>query len=271
MRSLTSGYIATNICKKYDIPCSVWSLDSDVDLYSTNLFLKHLQKKIITNANYSFVDKGCSINKLYQKNKIISYQLSTNSSICKNIISSRIVKKHKILKFIYVSKLEEINNPNLLLDVFLNLNSANWQLQIIGDGSLIKSLKQKVKMNNLDSKIRFYGKQDDKFIKNTLLNSDYLINSSSDENIPKVFWYSMQCGIPILTTPITSIIYYIDKYNIGRYSKDYSFKEFSLLISFVIEFSPLTYWLKQNTTKLAKLYNIERSAFDFMKKIGDNG
>lgn len=266
-RSLSSGYIAKKVCKKNNIPFSVWSLDSDIDLYNKSFFLKHIQNNILKNCSYSFVDKHCAINKLYQKNNIISYELATNSLICKDTMLNKRVKKHKILKFIFVSKLEEINNPDILLDLFINLNNSNWQLQIIGDGLLMSNLKQKVAVNNLDSKIRFYGTQDQAFIKNILLNSDYLINTSEDKNIPSVFWSAMQCGIPILTTPVDSIVYYINKYNIGRYSKDYSFSELFKLFTFIMEFWPLTDFLKQNTVKLAKLNNIERSSSIFMEKL----
>ena len=265
--TVPSAFIAYKVCKKYGTPYSVWSLGSDVNIYGNKFFLKSIQKKVLNSAEYSFVNNYKFVKDLYLKTGKVSQFLATNRIICsKNEIENNF-KFRKKYRYVFVGRLEKVKGPHLLIDSFLKLQKSNWELQIVGDGSLRNELESRVADNNLDRKIKFYGFQDKEFIKQVLLTSDYLVISSFSEGMPVVFWEAMQCGVPVLSTPVGDIPFYINKYNVGRVTEKVDTEDLAKLISFTLEFPPLHHLLERRTIELAQMISIKNSAENFIRII----
>lgn len=262
-----SAFLAYKICKKSKIPFSVWSLGSDINIYTDKFIFKSLQKAILRNADFSFVNNYKFIRKLYNSTGVISRMLPTNRIICDDLEPLKKYTEQKTLRYVFIGRLEEVKGPDLLLESFFQVKSANWELLIIGDGSLRPKLEKIVFEKKLEGKIRFYGSQGKEFIKRMLLTSDYLVISSRSEGMPVVFWEAMQCGVPVLSTPVGDIPHFVNKYNVGRITDDICKDSLSKLISFSTEFQPLHYLLQSKTKELAKLVSIKKSADDFISLI----
>ncbi len=101
----------------------------------------------------------------------------------------------KLFTFIAIWRLEYVKNYELLINVFNKFNKKynNTQLLILGDWSLMRSLKRQIYKN-----IHFLWNQ--KNVYKFLAKSDCFINTSFSEAFPVSFLEAMACWLPIIAT-----------------------------------------------------------------------
>jgi len=102
-----------------------------------------------------------------------------------------------IRRLIWVGRLENSKNPELMIDAFLQL-SENYFLDFIGDGALKLKLENKCKKHGLEKRINFRGFQSDVY--EWMINADILVVTSDHEGLPSVIVEALYCGLRIVST-----------------------------------------------------------------------
>ncbi len=170
--SIINGYVgvvqteAIKYCQKHKIP---YAIESDTPLNIPGNPLKAMAKKIYLKSilanKYCYGFPGGSLQKenlVYygipeEKNFIMPMSVSSirllkeNSSIAeKDILKNELGIKDKFT-FLFVGRLEEVKNVELLITAFGQLKKANpnISLLIVGDGSLRQSLERQVEENDI--------------------------------------------------------------------------------------------------------------------------
>ena len=101
---------------------------------------------------------------------------------------------------ILIGRLEPNKGVELFLDV---VKKMNCRAIIVGDGSLLESLRPKVKGLKLENNFIFRGwAKDSAEIAQLINKSKILIMPSYNEGGPRVVIEALACGVPILATPV---------------------------------------------------------------------
>jgi len=189
-----TGYVATKILAEiYPKPKIVDTVHSD-----KSGFINYSSKYS------SYIDQRITVSKITQqmllKNNLInSNSVSTIYNACDLEIVNKIPKKKNIIS--YIGRLSEEKNPQLFIDICnaLSKQLADYTFQIVGDGPLFDTLKQK----NKNKKIIFLGRQNN--LTNIYKLSKYVLITSNTEGLPLVLAEAMSQGCIVVSTPVGGI------------------------------------------------------------------
>ena len=111
------------------------------------------------------------------------------------------VEKHKVpndfFTFLYVGQIEYHKGISLLSDSFKKITNHNIRLIVIGDGSWL----EKIKAQNLDTRIDFLGRQPSFSVKKIMKSADCLVVPSlCYENFPTVILEAMSASTPVIAS-----------------------------------------------------------------------
>jgi glycosyltransferase involved in cell wall biosynthesis len=177
-------------------------LDGNLDQKSTKI-LKLILKRFI-----SFFYNRSDI--LVSVSTDLANSLRSNFGIRKNIVtifngldiinSSPERSKPESNIILTVARLDNQKDHFTLLNAFelLIREIDNVSLWFVGDGPLMKELKQYVKENNFERNVEFLGWQNN--INEFFLNSDIFILSSNREGFPYALIEAMSFGLPVVCT-----------------------------------------------------------------------
>ena len=109
------------------------------------------------------------------------------------------------ITFLHIGRFVEVKNHKMLINAFAKYikNFPNSQLNLIGDGLLIKEIKNQVKELNLQDKVHFLGQKSDVF--EYLNSADVFILPSIYEGMPMTLIEAMGTGLPIIATNVGGI------------------------------------------------------------------
>jgi glycosyltransferase involved in cell wall biosynthesis len=251
---IPAGLWSLSISKKNN--SAVWALGSDISVYSKKILFRQLLKLILARTGSIFT------NSLNHKNEIRKLLKNDSELLYTSRIlpsSSKKYEKTDKLKLLFIGRLEKIKGPDLLISALKISSIENFELNIIGDGSLRSILESDVAANGLADKIRFLGEKTASEISDHLTVSDYLVISSRSESMPVVFWEAMQTSTPVIATNVGDLEYYCSKFNVGRICNADE-KSLSELLSFVMNLKPLRESLALNTRKVKDFSSINSSA-----------
>ena len=115
-------------------------------------------------------------------------------------------RKNKKFKFLFVGRLVEIKNVELLLQGlnFIDKKGKEFICNIIGDGDDIEKLRNIAKDLGLDSKVNFLGYRDD--IQEFMLKSNALILTSKMEGIPITIIEAFANKLPVVSTAVGGVL-----------------------------------------------------------------
>jgi len=235
---------------------AVWALGSDISIYAKKIIFRQVIKFILSRTGRIFSN---SINHHNEIKNLMNYQaelLYTGRILPK---SAKIYERSDKLKLLFIGRLEKIKGPDMLISALKISGIMNFELNIIGDGSLKKELEGEVVKNGFAKKINFLGEKNAAEISEQLSVSDYLVISSRSESMPVVFWEAMQAGTPVISTNVGDIGFYCQKYNVGRICEPGENQLADLLI-FISNLRPLRDSLALNTIKVTELGSISGSA-----------
>ncbi len=110
------------------------------------------------------------------------------------------MESKKEYDLVFVGRLAKNKGVNLFLEA---VKKSKMRALIVGDGPLMKSLRFKIKNENLEGQVAFHGWAKDQVeIANLLNKSKILVMSSYNEGGPRVVLEAMACGVPVLATPV---------------------------------------------------------------------
>ena len=116
--------------------------------------------------------------------------------------------------FLFVGRLEYEKNIEFLIDSFKENKDKNSKLLIVGSGSLLESLKKKVKLNKKN--IFFLGEVNNTIIPEIINMSDALILCSYFEGSPTVVKESLCCRVPVISTDVGDVKEVLARVNGGE-------------------------------------------------------
>lgn len=103
---------------------------------------------------------------------------------------------------ICIGRLIKIKNHQMLIRAFSQIDDKEYKLYILGEGNLLKELKNLVKELNLDDRVVFLGFDNNPY--KYLSKAKIFVLSSNSEGFPNVLIEAMICGLPIISTDCKS-------------------------------------------------------------------
>lgn len=148
------------------------------------------------------------------KNQIVVFN-SVNSIFFENS-----PKNYNENKLLYVGHISPLKNLLLLLSAInlLRKESIFYQLDVIGpfsDPGYQKIILDYVKINNLDSIVKFYGSKTQNEISDLMAKADALVVTSRHENLPIVIAEAMASGKVVIASAVGGIPEMIKNYETG--------------------------------------------------------
>lgn len=136
-----------------------------------------------------------------------SYRLKSENVFCiyngvdTNKFSAINKENTEKVTFITVGTLYEIKNQKMIIDAFqlVKKEHNNIELIIVGEGPQKSYLENMVSKYNLNSYVKFLGRQKD--VKKYLDKADIYLCSSKVEGLPLAVMEAMSMELPIITTP----------------------------------------------------------------------
>jgi len=145
-------------------------------------------------------------------------------------------KDEKVFTIVSTSRLIERKGINHLIDAFINLEKENNNIKLIiaGDGDLKESLENKVKENNIDDKVEFWGKVKKEDVLIAYQESDVFVLPSLNEGMSNSLLEAMASGLAVITTDVGGTKELVDEDNGMIIEKEFSesiFESLKILLS----------------------------------------
>lgn len=103
------------------------------------------------------------------------------------------------VKLLAVGRLEYQKGFDVLINAMTKLESK-YILEIVGDGSLYHSLKDQIKSNQLQDRVKLNGRSSRQEVADKMRTCDLFILSSRHETFGNVILEAMACGKPVVST-----------------------------------------------------------------------
>lgn len=256
---LLGYWIKTTLNKPYD----VWVLGSDIwKIKKIPFFGKSILKKIIKKSDRVFAD-GVGLSQAVKK---------ITGRACEFLPSSRLLPRidnpnprldnndESVLHLLFVGRYHLNKGPDLLLEAFLKLDQIyqkKLRLHMYGIGPLKNSLQQFIKTHHLEEFIDLHDGINANELVSRLNQSDYLVIPSRIESIPVIFSDALQCGVPVIATPVGDLKDLIFKYQCGIIADDCSSK--ALVQALEKACNEKSSFYANNTKKLYAQFNPTRT------------
>jgi glycosyltransferase involved in cell wall biosynthesis len=157
----------------------------------------------LSTQNVDFLRKLGYKKEIYLETTVVDEDLLENIDVSP-LVSKRI--KHKKKTILFLSRIEKAKGIYKLLETFQQIKSLNddYELIFAGDGTELKSLKEKIKLEKIkDVKTLGFvqGKQKSKLFEQASI----FVFLSDYEGMPNAVLEAMAFGLPVLTTNVGGI------------------------------------------------------------------
>lgn len=153
------------------------------------------------------------------------------------------------LDFVFVARMVPQKNPELMLFSFAKFISkfeTNSNLHMIGDGELLKSLRETAKNLNLSKRCKFYGKITNNEVRKILATSSTLVSTSVIEGMPLVRLEAIVSGCCVVTTKTGGIHFFKSLKNSGFFVSEGTIEDLANLMMKSIN---KVYWTEEMVNK----------------------
>ena len=119
------------------------------------------------------------------------------------------------LHLVTVGRLEAGKNIGALLSgvKLLEREFDSYHIHIVGDGALRGELEEKVSVLEMDKKVSFYGNVTHSEVIRVLSQSHVFVFPTFGEGFSKALLEAMACGLPVISTNVSSIPYLVGQEN----------------------------------------------------------
>ncbi|MDF2865551.1 MAG: hypothetical protein K0R72_360 [Clostridia bacterium] len=215
-------FLKYNLMKK-----EISKIKSDY-IFSTRIEFSKLIKRTDTiniSQEHSYIDNEDYIKRVGKSFNYIDYLVVMTDKAKENydgwiinnktkvvVIPNMIEKNEKYIsncenkKIVSVGRLEDVKDFSLLIDVFSNIvdkhKNNDWNLEIIGSGSLKEELEKKIEVLNLKDNIKLVGDLPIDMVYKSLSESSIFVLSSKSESFSLVICEAMDVGLPVVSFDI---------------------------------------------------------------------
>ncbi|ELB2046468.1 glycosyltransferase [Vibrio parahaemolyticus] len=130
-------------------------------------------------------------------------QINNGVDLSRFPLSTRCSTSHKPLRFVTVSRLNDVKNHKLILDaVYLIKDKINidFKVNIVGDGPMLSELTEIVRNNDISNYVDFLGQRSD--ISNILNQNDVFLLPSKAEGFSIALIEALSSGIDIIASDV---------------------------------------------------------------------
>jgi N-acetylglucosaminyldiphosphoundecaprenol N-acetyl-beta-D-mannosaminyltransferase len=215
-------FLKYNLMKK-----EISKIKSDY-IFSTRIEFSKLIKRTDTiniSQEHSYIDNEKYIKKVGKSFNYIDYLVVMTDKAKENydgwivnkktkvvVIPNMIEKNEKYIsncenkKIVSVGRLEDVKDFSLLIGVFSKIveqhKNDDWNLEIIGSGSLKEELEKKIEFLNLKDNIKLTGNLPIDIVYKSLSESSIFVLSSKSESFSLVICEAMDVGLPVVSFDI---------------------------------------------------------------------
>lgn len=268
MWAFPSGVFTYFLKKKFNVPYLIWALGSDIYVYAKLPLVGVFIKKVLKEAKILLAD-GIDLSREVKKISGRRCEFLPSASSFESFSGSRQKKDGKtVLSF--VGRMELVKGPDIFLEALARIkNSLNkFEVNFVGDGSLLPLIKQKARVAGIAEFIKFHGNLTNKLeIARILSGSHWLIIPSRSDSIPLVFSEGMKNGVPVVAASLPDLRYLVNKYKVGIHFQPESVERLADILITLPKRKRERTAFSRNTKKAAVIFNISQSARKFLTVI----
>ncbi|REE01030.1 glycosyltransferase [Marinoscillum furvescens] len=194
-----AGVIAQKLAKKHGIPFLITEHMSPFPMPSLKSIFKSKILPVLATADRVFaVSKALAMD-------ISSYAIG--SEVLSNFIDDEQFmpgseRKGGKMSLLAVGRLEKQKNYSLMLQAMGKLRDAgvDFELKIIGSGSMANTLQRLTQQLSLDTHVEWLGECSREGVSCHMKNADVLLNTSMHENQPVAILEALASGLEVVTT-----------------------------------------------------------------------
>lgn len=255
-----------------------WFHSDIYDLQSSSLYWeKQRQKKVWNKADKIVTISNMSLQSLYD----VFPEFKDKSTIIHNGLDFENVKQlskeecdfnfSDLPTLICVGRIDQRKNFQFAVRVLRELQNQNvkCKLLIVGDGDLLKEVKDLSESLGVSEKVFFAGFQTNPY--KYIAKSKILCVTSLSEGWPTVIMESMSLGIPFITTPVAGASdELVDNERCGLVA-GYDEKEYADVVTKLLQDEKLYQQMCNNCKENVKQYSAEKYAEHFMELLTELG
>ena len=265
---LPSGLWAKYASKRFGVPYSTWALGSDIWALGKIPLVRGLLKNILHTSQYCFADGYIlkeDVEAISQRNCIFMAS-SRRLTVSKN----KNIAIDPPYKMAFLGRWHVNKGIDLLLEALGMLDENAWskieKIRICGGGPLEEDVSKAI------DKLHFNGRPvyksgflDKSQAAELFMWADYILIPSRIESIPVVFSDAMQCGVPVITTPVGDLPRIVKKYDVGIVATDVTSYAIYNAICKSLDKSPSEYYT--NTQLASQEFNIKGIVEQYLEYI----
>jgi len=278
---LPQGLIGVLLKKIFKVPLLVTVHGSDLFPLKSSLF-KNLQHNVIKNADFVTVNSRATKNELLRrfpmyssKVQVIPMGVDTNLFKKRKVRKPKKYSKNKILLF--VGRLSDQKGLQYLIDSINYITKSNDKIKllIIGSGSYEKTLREKVRINNVEKYVEFLGPMPTHEIAKYHNFADVFVMPSlstktGTEALGLSLLESMSSGCAVVGTNVGGISFVIRNDNNGLLVKQKDSKALADAVVSILKNKKKSVKFGNNAASFVKKnYSWEKITKDFVKVYGD--
>ncbi len=263
--ALPSGYWAWHMMKSHNIQYSIWALGSDIWSLGKVPIVKNMLKKVLQDSQVCFAD-GYKLKEDVETiaGRECKFMASTRQL---NVLDKKDPRGHPPYRLTFIGRWHFNKGVDLLIDGLKRLDHSDWkkieEVLICGGGPLEKNILKAVgKLQRQDRPVVCKGYQNKSQASDILMNTDYVLIPSRKESIPVIFSDAMQCGVPVVTTPVGDFPVLLSKYKAGILASEATSQSYYEAIRKSLHTSPEEF--KIGIELAAKEFNLSRAVDYFM-------
>ena len=145
-------------------------------------FLKRADLIIVATQNH--IDGSKFLPEFKEKCCVIPYGINTEEYLnaeTEKLLTGNSTNKNSI-KFLFVGRLVYYKGIDVLIDAFSKISKENFELFIVGTGTLEEEMKNKVLCYNLKEKVHFMGKLSDNDLRSAFSDCDVFVFPSVENS-----------------------------------------------------------------------------------------
>ncbi len=239
--ALPSGYWARHAMQRFGIPYSIWALGSDIWSLGKIPIVHKVLKSVLQDSHYCFAD-GYRLKSDVETivDRKCGFLPSTRRL---DVTDRKNIANHPPYHLAYLGRWHANKGVDLLLDALAMLSADEWrkisEIRICGGGPLEEKISKEIEgLRNSGRPVYKYGYLDKVQAAELLTWADYVLIPSRIESIPVVFSDAMQCGAPVIATPVGDLPALLSKNRVGMLATEVSSVAYYKAICRSLEMSP---------------------------------
>ena len=215
--TLPSGYWARVVGRRHGVPYSTWALGSDIWSLARVPVVGSVLRSVLRGASHRFADGLVLADDVSRIAEMPCSFLPSSRKLAVQPVPRRVAPPYRLA---FLGRWHENKGADLLIDALDQLDDLRWskieEVRYCGGGPMQELVRAGVaRLQRAGRPLRLAGYLDREQATELYSWADYLILPSRVESIPVIFSDAMQCGVPLIATPVGDLRRLLDAYGVG--------------------------------------------------------